>query len=249
MIRIVILAYNEEFGLPGLAEALDGVLRGGESYRILVVDDGSRDKTAEVARELAKRYPVDLLQHAVNRGVAAAFETGIRAAVAASGPDDLVFTIEGDLTNDPRIIRRMAGRLRDGLDVVCASRYEPGGAYVGFPLKRRLLSWGANLLARNFFRVPGVKDYTLFYRGYRAAALKRALDAWGEDFIECRGFAANAEILVKVAAAGPLSCGEVATVYRYDLKRGKSSMKVGRNLAEYAGLFWRTLIRGGPKKT
>ncbi len=249
MIRIVILAYNEEFGLPGLAEALDGALRDGESYKILVVDDGSRDKTAEAARELAKRFPVELHQHPVNRGVAAAFHTGITAAVAASGPDDLVFTIEGDLTNDPRIIRRMAGRLRDGLDVVCASRYAPGGAYVGFPLKRRILSWGANLLARNFFRIEGVKDYTLFYRGYRASALKRALKVWGDRFIECRGFAANAEILVKVAASGPLRCGEVATVYRYDLKRGKSAMKVFRNLAEYGGLFFRTLFRGAPKKT
>ena len=74
-----------------------------------------------------------------------------------------------------------------------------------------------------------------------ASALLRALEAYGERFIECRGFASNAEILVKAAKAGPLDCAEVAMIYRYDLKRGASNMKIADNLTEYMKLFWNVL--------
>ncbi|MCR4297123.1 MAG: glycosyltransferase, partial [Elusimicrobia bacterium] len=187
-------------------------------HRFVIVNDGSRDRTAEVAAGLAKDYPVVLASHPVNLGVAKAFDTGLRLALRDAAPEDLIFTMEGDRTNDPACIPEMVRLLRAGRDIVLASRYHPGGSYIGFPLKRRVLSVGANLLARVFFRIPGVKDYTIFYRGYRASALQRALEAYGERFIECRGFASNAEILVKAAKAGPLDCAEVAMIYRYDLK-------------------------------
>lgn len=239
MISIVLLAYNEEDALPRLIPEIESALASiPEPHRFVVVDDGSRDRTAEIARGLAAAYPLILVSHEVNKGVAKAFDTGLRAAVKDAVPGDLVFTMEGDRTNDPACLAAMIDKLRDSCDVVCASRYQPGGAYVGFPFTRRILSFGANTLARLFFRVPGVKDYTIFYRGYRAAVLQRALAGYGERFIRCRGFASNAEILVKVAKAGPLRCGEVAMMYRYDLKRGASKMKVVKNFAEYLQLFW-----------
>lgn len=236
MIFAVILAYNEEAALPGLLRALEERLAG-EPHRFLVVDDGSRDGTAAAARQAARSLPVTLLGHPVNQGVGRAFDTGLRRACAEASDDDIVVTLEGDMTNDPACVPSMIERLRQGCDVVCASRYARGGAYVGFPLKRRILSLGANLAARWIIGIPGVKDYTLFCRAYRAEVLKRALARCGPRFIERRGFCANCEILLKVQRAGPVRCGEVPMVYRYDLKRGASSMKVLANLAEYWRLF------------
>jgi dolichol-phosphate mannosyltransferase len=238
MISVVLLAYNEEESLPRLVPRLFEVLDGLETpCRVVVVDDGSQDGTAEAARALAKDRPVVLLQHGVNKGVAKAFDTGLRWCVANGGPGDLVFTMEADVTNDPAALPGMARLLGDN-DVVLASRYADGGAYVGFPLKRRLFSWGANTLARLCCRVPGARDYTFFYRGYRHATLARALEKHGERFIERRGFAANAEILVKCAAAGPLRCAEVPSVYRFDLRPGASKMKLWSNMIEYAPVLW-----------
>lgn len=242
MISVILLAYNEEASLPLLIPELESTLSAIPGpHRFIIVDDGSRDRTAEIAAGLAKDYPVILASHPVNMGVAKAFDTGLRLALRDAAPEDLIFTLEGDRTNDPACIPEMVRLLRAGRDIVCASRYHPGGSYIGFPLKRRILSVGANFLARVIFRVPGVKDYTIFYRGYRAAVLKRALEAYGERFIECRGFASNAEILVKTAKAGPLNCAEVAMIYRYDLKRGVSNMKVAKNLVEYLKLFLNVL--------
>lgn len=238
MISVVLLAYNEEESLPRLVPALCGVLETLKiPYRVVVVDDGSQDGTADAARELGRTKPVVLLQHGVNKGVAKAFDTGLRWCVTNGGPGDYIFTMEADVTNDPAAIPAMVRELA-GHDVVIASRYAPGGAYVGFPLKRRIFSWGANTLARLCCRVPGARDYTFFYRGYQREALERAIKAHGDRFIERRGFAANAEILVKAAAAGPLRCAEVPSVYRFDLRPGASKMKVWRNTFEYLPLLW-----------
>lgn len=237
MISAVLLAYNEEESLPKMIPAVAAALHKlGDEFRIIVVDDGSKDGTAAAARALAKDYPVVLLQHEVNRGVAAAFDTGLRRC-ASGDPGDVVFTMEADVTNDPAALPAMYKALEKA-DVVIASRYRSGGDYVGFPLKRRILSWGANLFGRVFFGVSGVSDYTYFYRGYRVAVLQRALEKFGRRFIQCSGFASNAEILVKVAKAGKITVAEVPSVYRYDLKPGASKMRVLKNLLEYGKLLW-----------
>ena len=66
-------------------------------------------------------------------------------------------------------LRPIIAVLERGFDVVCGSRYVPGGGYRNFPLKRWIFSVGANLTMQWYCGLRPVKDYTLFYRGYRAA--------------------------------------------------------------------------------
>lgn len=243
MIYVVILAYNEEASLPELLSGLSKALAGQpEPFRFVVVDDGSQDGTARAVLSLSEKFPLTPLSHPVNLGVAKAFNTGLRHVSQEASPSDFVVTMEGDKTNDPSCVPLMVEKLKEGFDVVCASRYRPGGGYVGFPLQRHLFSLGANHIARLLLRIPGVRDYTIFFRAYRAQALKQTLEKYGPRFIECRGFASNAEILVKVVKAGAQRCAEVPTVYRYDLKPGKSKMRVWINLKEYLSLFWRAFF-------
>lgn len=238
MIHCLLLAYNEEGGIGPSLERLNELLRGaGEPFRLYVVDDGSKDRTAEVVREAAKALPVTLLQHRTNLGVARGFDTGLRHIAKAARPDDAIVTLEGDNTNDPEFLHDMLRLIRSGSDVVCASRYIRGGRYVGFPLKRRIFSFGANWLMRLAFPVDGVRDFTIFFRAYRARAIQAAILHYGDKFIERAGFTANAEILYKVNAASEIRASEVPLVYRYDRKKGGSKMKVGNNLKEYGRLF------------
>jgi dolichol-phosphate mannosyltransferase len=241
MIHVIILAYNEAPSLPKLLQQLNEVLRRQtESFRFLIVDDGSKDGTAAAIESLAKQFPVVLLQHEVNKGVAQVFNTGIRRAAADAAPEDIIITMEGDLTNDPESVPAILEKLRSGFEVVCASRYQQKGGYQGFPFKRYVLSRGANAMARLFFRIPGIKDYTLFFKGYKARALQKTIAVYGNLFIGCRGFASNAEILVKTVRLTSARCVEIPTVYRYDLKRGKSTMNLKKNLVEYLKLFLHT---------
>ncbi len=237
--RLVVLAYNEEAGIRMHLESLQRLERADLS--VIVVDDGSRDRTAAVARAMAGPLQIEVVSHPRNLGIAAAFNTGLRHAVSMSGPGDLVITMEGDGTSDVAALPPMIRLLEEGHDVVCASRYRRGGRYEGFPPGRRLFSIGANLTMRWYCRIPAVRDYTIFYRGYRAEILREALQRYGDRFIEANGFFANIEILVKLSRLRPLRAAETPMVYRYGCKRSRSTMRVWRNVAEYVRFIARDM--------
>ena len=98
---------------------------------------------------------------------------------------------------------------------------------------------GANLVMRWYCGLVPVKDYTLFYRGYRAELLQEAFRRYGRRFIEAQGFFANIEILVKLSRLRPLRAAETPVVYAYGAKRSGSKMRVWCNLSEYLRFFVR----------
>jgi dolichol-phosphate mannosyltransferase len=234
-VRIIVPAFNEAANLPALCERLRAAL-GTRTYALFIVDDGSQDATAETARRLTAGHPIVCLSHPVNRGIAAVFLTGIRAALEGAQPDDAVVIMEGDGTSDPALLPAMLQALEARADVVIASRYRPGGEHRRFPLKRLILSHGANGLLRLLCRMPGVTDYTIFYRAYRASVLRRGLEAHGDSLTSVGGFACNAELLLRL---GPWcrEIREVPFVYDYGIKKGKSGMRIAGNLRSYLRLF------------
>lgn len=236
MVRIIVPAYNEAANLPGVCERVREALAG-RAYRLFVVNDGSQDDTAAVAGRLAAAHPISVVTHPVNRGIAAVFLSGIRAALDGAGDDELVVIMEGDGTSDAALLPAMLSAVGGGADVAIASRYLPGGEHRQFPLQRLLLSHGANAMLRLLIHLPGVTDYTIFYRAYRARVLRRGLEADGERLTSVGGFACNAELLLRVSRF----CRRIAElpfVYDYGLKRGKSGMRIANNLLSYAKLFW-----------
>lgn len=244
MIRIILPCYNEADNLPALAAEMARVLAH-EPYRLYAVNDGSRDRTGAVLAELASRLPMTILDHDVNKGVAAAFRTGFTVVLADAQDHDVVALMEGDGTSLPSLLPEMVARIRSGSDVVIASRYQPGGGYRRFPLKRWLLSRGANLVFRLLFPVAKAKDFTIFYRAYRVPPLRAAMAAHGDRFIESDTFLANAEILVKLRPF-VRRVEEVPLLYDYGRKKGKSGMKIWKNLRSYLAFITRNLARRSP---
>lgn len=231
MIWIIIPAYNEGRNLPGVMHDIVGAL-GNTPYRAFIINDGSRDDTLSVAHALAKDFPIEVLNHAVNRGVAEVFRTGITRAASLAQPDEPIIIMEGDGTSDPSLILPMARRIKAGTDLVIASRYCAGGRYQGFPLKRLILSKGANIVFRVLFPVQKVRDYSIFYRAYRAGCLQDALAHFGQKFITVQTFFANIEILLHLVPY-LTRVEEIPLIYDYGKKQGKSGMKVWKNLRSY----------------
>lgn len=234
---VVLPAFNEERSLPSLLEAIDGsMVEAGLPYEIVLLDDGSDDRTPDIARAYADHLPVRLHRHPVNLGLGAAVRDGLIEASEKADAEDVIVTMDADNSQSPALIERMVGMVGEGCDVVIASRFRPGSRVRGVPLLRRAMSYWGSRLFRLVFPISGVRDYTCGYRAYRAAVLQGALAAHGREFFDQEGFQCMVDILLKLRGVG-LTFGEVPLVLRYDLKEGASKMRVLRTAGSTLALI------------
>jgi dolichol-phosphate mannosyltransferase len=240
---LVLPAYNEAENLPPLLDRVGASWTGRFPFRVLVVDDGSRDETVAVAAAAPRRVPVDVVRHDRNRGLAAAIRTGIAEVCRRAGRDDVVVTMDADNSHPPELVPLMLERIDDGYDLVIASRFVRGGREEGVPWRRRMLSRMAGLVFCSACPIPGVRDYTTGFRAYRAALLQDLWRIYGDRLIEAAAFSVMTEILLKARAVRP-RIAEVPLVLRYDLKEGASKMRLGRTMRDYARLLGRELRTG-----
>lgn len=164
---IIVPTYNERENLPMLA---DGILAQGDELQVLVVDDASPDGTGQLADELAAQNPrVHVLHRAGKLGLGTAYIAGFQWAL--QGPSELIFSMDGDLSHDPKYLPDFA-RMLQTHDVAIGSRYLNGISVVNWPLNRILLSYFANMYVRNLTGLH-VRDCTSGYVGYRRQVLER----------------------------------------------------------------------------
>jgi glycosyltransferase involved in cell wall biosynthesis len=160
---VVVPLYNEEESLPHLVEQLLAALRpSGERFELVLVNDGSSDRTAEVLERLSQDIPelVGVLLRK-NYGQTAAMAAGFDVAQG-----EVIVSLDGDLQNDPADIPMLLAKLREGYDLVSGWRHQRQDA----ALQRKLPSKIANRLIG---RVTGVRlhDYGCSLKAYRRDVL------------------------------------------------------------------------------
>lgn len=237
MIVVTLPAYNEEESLPLLLKRVKESMEENHfEYRVLVVNDGSTDGTARVVDELKGSMPLERIDHDVNRGLGEAVRTGLLHALGGAEERDIIVTMDSDNTHTPGLIAGMVRGIREGNDVVIASRFRPGARIMGVPLYRRMLSRVASWVFRLVFPTKNVRDFTSGYRAYRAGLLKQAFDTYGEQFVAESGFSCMVDILLKLRGLDAIM-NELPLILRYDLKYGISKMLVVRTIADTLGLL------------
>lgn len=242
MIIVAMPAFNEEEALPPLLDAIAAVRAASlPDLRVIVVDDGSSDSTAETVRAYTKANGwVGLVQHNGNKGLAEGMKTIFRAALQDAQPGDIIVTCDADNTQPPDTIPAMARRIADeGLDVVVASRFRPGAKVYGVPAIRQFYSWVMSVLFQIALPVRGVRDYSCGFRAYRADTVRRAVEKYGDQFITEKGFACMVEILIQLSHLPGVKFGEVPFILHYDLKPTPTKMRVGRTIQDTLRLAWR----------
>jgi dolichol-phosphate mannosyltransferase len=231
-IQVVLPAFNEEGSVPPLLMRLN---RSFIDYRfeggVTVVNDGSTDHTADRVREFVGETPVVLHELPGNRGLAGAILAGLDQVLPLCEPDDIIVVMDADNTHTPGLLQRMVGAVREGADVVIASRFREGSVVRGLSMKRRLLSRVGNVAFHVVVGAPGVRDYTCGYRAYRAGLLLEARERYGTKLVTGKGFGCSAELLLKLLPWKPV-IQEVPLVLRYDLKQGASKLNVPRTIRE-----------------
>ena len=226
MIFILLPAYNEEDSLrPLFARIASALQNEAHKFKIVVCDDGSRDRTAEILEELKADFDLEVLQHKINRGLGETARDLFEHAVSIGKPDDVIIRMDCDDTHDPAYIPSMVAKLNEGYDVVIASRFKPGGGQKGVDGYRAFISSAANLFMKLFFPIKGVREYSCGFRAYRLQIVEKAISRYGNNFIQLRGlgFTGTLEKLIKLKLVGA-RCAEVPFVLQYDNKVSASKM-------------------------
>jgi glycosyltransferase involved in cell wall biosynthesis len=187
-LSVVVPLYNEEASLPHLVEQLLAALRPlPQSFELVLVDDGSRDGTPALLRDLAERVP-ELVAVLLRRNYG---QTAAMAAGFDSSRGAVIVTLDGDLQNDPADIPLLLRNLEEGhYDLVSGWRHQRQDA----ALSRLLPSLLANRLIG---RVTGVKlhDYGCSLKAYRREVVSD-MNLYGElhRFLPALAFIEGARI-------------------------------------------------------
>ncbi|MGE0555119.1 MAG: glycosyltransferase family 2 protein [Gemmatimonadales bacterium] len=162
-LSVVVPLYNEEESVPRLIESVGAALRGTD-WELVLVDDGSTDRTTDVVAGLARPGSgVRLVRLARNYGQTAAMQAGFDQARGK-----VIVSMDGDLQNDPGDILRLVAKLDEGYDLVAGYRVRRQDKVIS----RKIPSWIANRLIRRATGVP-IRDNGCSLKAYRREVLER----------------------------------------------------------------------------
>lgn len=170
-VTVILPTFNERENIVGILERIRNVI---PSARVVVVDDGSPDGTAEAARSAAVELGgIEVLVRSSKDGLGSAYRFAFDLILSDSdvGDSDVVVTMDADFSHDPAVIPNMIDLIADGADAVIGSRYVDGGGTANWPIHRRLLSRWGNRYTAWILGVP-VSDCTSGFRAYRVGALR-----------------------------------------------------------------------------
>ena len=175
---IVVPTLNERDNIASLLEAITKVVA---DLHIIVVDDGSGDGTPEYVREISThgegqyldasgQNRVHLVERGCKMGYASAVQNGMRYAIEHGA--ELILQMDADFSHHPRYLPEILAKSQD-YDLVVGSRYVRGGGTKHWGLERKILSGGANKLARTLLGLK-TRDCTGGFRCWKRELIERA---------------------------------------------------------------------------
>jgi glycosyltransferase involved in cell wall biosynthesis len=204
--------YNEADNIAAFCKAIAQIPPG---YEVLICHDFPDDNTLAALDRLPQQQKPPSIRFVLNTlapGVRYAIEAGFREAAAP-----VVVVTMADVSDDYSCVEEMVSRVEAGADVVCASRYMPGGRQIGGPPLKSFLSRAAGITLRRLAGVP-THDPTNSFKAYRRDFLERTP-------IESRaGFCLALELTVKAHFGGG-RVEEVPATWR-DRSSGKSRFRL-----------------------
>jgi len=223
---LIIPTYNEAENIETLLDVLTKIFKQNKiNYEIIVVDDDSPDKTWRIVKKFSiKNKNVKLIHRKNERGLSSAVLRGFEKARG-----DFIGVCDADFSHDYNILPRMIKEL-EAYELVVGSRKIKGGGVENWPLKRRITSFVATMLAKIFLGVK-LKDpmsgYFVFTRKFYNK-VKNNLNAEGMSY----------KILLEMYVKGkPKKFKEVPFVFK-DRTKGESKLS-GDVIKSYLKTLWR----------
>ena len=162
---IISPTYNEIKNIKSLVKQVFDLDPG---YHLLIVDDNSPDGTALKVKELQSTYPnLHLEERPGKAGLGTAYLFGFKWALENNY--DHIVQMDADLSHDPNDVPILVSRLKEH-DLVIGSRYVNGVSVVNWPIRRLILSYGANMYSRFITGMP-INDGTGGFKAWRGTLL------------------------------------------------------------------------------
>jgi dolichol-phosphate mannosyltransferase len=219
-VAVLIPTYNERDNLPTIISRVRASV---PSADVLVLDDSSPDGTGELADAIAADDShVHVLHRPAKQGLGLAYLAGFEWALERGY--DAAVEMDADGSHQPEQLPSLLAAAADA-DVVIGSRWVRGGAVRNWPLRRKVLSVGANLYTKVLLGM-GVNDATAGYRVYRASALR----TMGLQGIESQGYCFQVDLTLRAVRAG-LEVVEVPITF---VEREVGVSKMGQDIIREA---------------
>lgn len=147
---VLLPAYNEQESIRPLFQKFQTLQQiSNMEIKLILVDDGSRDATAQTALEESQSLGIwlKLVQHPKNAGLGQAIKTGFTAFLEISKEGDFLAAMDCDNTQPPELLIKMYDTMIAGsYDIAIASRYRKGSKVIGLSKFREIMSYGASWL-------------------------------------------------------------------------------------------------------
>ena len=221
--------YNECKNVQSLIELILGKYA---EFHLLIVDDSSPDGTANKVKELQADYPnLHLEERPTKDGLGTAYIYGFKWAIEREY--DRIVQMDADLSHDPNDVPRLVNLL-DEHDLIVGSRYVEGVSVVNWPIRRLMLSYGANLYSRVITGMP-IKDSTGGFKAWRREVLAE-LDL---NAVRSQGYSFQIEMNFRTWCKG-FRIKEVPIIF---VDRTIGDSKMSKNIV-YEAIFmvWRLRI-------
>lgn len=229
---IVVPTHNEAGNIQTLLASIASELGERKNrWFVIIVDDNSTDGTIEAVEKVQNESEfVHMIKRPRKMGLGSAYKDGFAYAIDKL-KCEVLMEMDADFSHSPKHINDFLRAINNGYQVVVGSRKVPGGAVENWTTYRRLLSYGANWLARSLLGLP-VHDGTSGFRAYTRSALQEI----NYRTIKARGFDFQVETLFRAHHAG-LRITEIPITFR-NRKKARSKLKF-REIAT----FFRTCLR------
>jgi len=228
---IIIPTYNEA---KNIEKIIEEIFKLNLDVDILVVDDNSPDGTSKIVEEITGRdHKVNLIKRKAKMGLGTAYVAGFKYAIQKRY--DYIFEMDADLSHDPKEIPNFLEKIREH-DLVIGSRYIKGVNIVNWPLRRLILSYGANIYTRLITGLP-VKDSTGGYKCFR----RKVLESIDLDKIHSGGYAFQIEMNYKAWKKG-FKITEIPIIF-IDRTEGRSKMS-RKIVREAIWMVWKLRLLG-----
>ncbi len=164
-ISIIIPTYNESKNIRGILEHIQKSIPKNLKAETIVVDDNSPDLTAKIAEDYfhsikeKTTHTISVIKRKAKDGLSSAILNGIQQATG-----NTILVMDSDFSHPPSVIPKMIETLKQTkCDIVIASRYVKGGSIQGWPLKRKLMSKIATLIAKRGLGIPSKDPMSGFF--------------------------------------------------------------------------------------